>query len=48
MVAFFSYVGGESLNSEVYISKLNENEQPSKKPSPTGDGFCISLISLRT
>jgi len=31
MVAFFSYVGGESLNSEVYISKLNENEQPSKK-----------------
>jgi len=30
MVAFFSYVGGEYLNSEVYISKSNETSNHQK------------------
>ena len=37
------------LSPELLNIRITENKQPSKKkPSPTDDGFYISLISLRT
>ena len=36
------------LSPELLNIQITEKKQPSKKPSPTDDGFYISLVSLRT